>query len=88
MMTDVPPELKNGSEIPVFGIRFVTTPILSMTWIAILAESPYATSFVKSSGAFLAILNPRNTSNPNRIMTTAAPKKPSSSAMTEKIKSF
>ena len=36
----VPPELKNGSDIPVFGIEFVTTAMLSITWSASFAVRP------------------------------------------------
>ena len=38
--SDVPPELKNGSEIPVFGMEFVTTAILSAACNATLKLRP------------------------------------------------
>ena len=36
----VPPELKNGRDIPVLGIEFVTTAIFIKVWIAILEVRP------------------------------------------------
>ena len=40
MASEVPPEEKNGNEMPVFGMEFVTTAILSTVCKATFVTSP------------------------------------------------
>ena len=48
---EVPPELKNGSDIPVFGIVLVTTAIFITTCKAIFSVKPHTVSAQNLSGA-------------------------------------
>ena len=86
--SDVPPELKNGSDIPVFGIEFVTTAILSAACIPIFITSPTAASAPKVFSTLIAIFTPRQTNKENKTITASAPRKPSSSHIMAKTKSF
>ena len=52
MVNAVPPALKNGSGIPVFGIEFVTTPILITTCTITNVVIPVARRLPNMSGAF------------------------------------
>ena len=84
----VPPALKNGSDIPVFGIVFVTTPILIATWTITNVVIPVAIKLPNISGAFIAINIPLQINIANNINTTIQPTNPSSSAITENMKSL
>lgn len=72
----------------VAGIDDVTTAILIITCIPIIAVIPHATKLPNISGAFIAIKIPLQIKMANKIITNVHPIKPSSSAKTEKIKSF
>ncbi len=50
-----PPYENSGSDIPVFGMVFVTTAMLSSTCIPIWVTQPAASSEPKRSGQFIAI---------------------------------
>lgn len=84
----VPPALKNGNGIPVFGIEFVTTPIFITTCTITSAVIPVASKLENISGAFIAIKIPLHINKANRIITIAHPTNPNSSAKIEKMKSF
>lgn len=87
-MSDVPPELKNGSEIPVFGMVLVTTAIFIATCNAILKVNPHTVRAQNLSGARCPILMPRQIRSPKRSRSANAPIKPSSSQIIVNIKSF
>lgn len=76
--SDVPPELTNGSVIPVTGSRLTTTPMLMNAWNAIHAVMPTASSPPNVSGAAREIRSPRYAKNRNRPMTAIPPMSPSS----------
>ena len=88
IISAVPPALKNGSEIPVFGIEFVTTAIFSATCIITSAVIPVASRLPNISFAFIAISMPLQMKSANKIITNTQPTKPSSSANIANIKSF
>lgn len=50
----VPPKLKNGREMPVLGMRLVTTPIFKKTWVAISVMMPTMVSEPNLSRAWMA----------------------------------
>lgn len=84
---DEPPNDMKGSGTPVKGIRDDIAAKLTADWTANQTTMPPAISFPKLSGAFSAILNPRQAKNPNNIMTTVQPKNPNSSPTIAKIES-
>ena len=51
MARNVPPELKKGSETPVFGIELVTTATFKIACKASFKEIPYTASEQNRSGA-------------------------------------
>lgn len=55
MASAVPPKLKNGSEMPVFGTRFVTTAMFKKTCKAICVVMPTTRRLPKRSRAWSAI---------------------------------
>ena len=72
----------------VTGIEFVTTAILIITCIAIIAVIPVASKLPNMSGARIAISMPLHMNITNNNITTTQPTKPNSSASTEKMKSL
>ena len=86
--SDVPPELKNGSGIPVVGINLVTTAIFTNIWNANIPTIPAAMSIPYISFALGAIVIPLIIQNAKSPTTIVAPTKPNSSAYTAKTKSF
>jgi len=76
--SDVPPELTNGSVMPVTGSRLTTTPILMNAWNATQAVMPTASSPPNVSGALRATRSPRYAKNRNSPMTANPPMNPSS----------
>ena len=75
---DVPPELTNGSVMPVTGSRLTTTPMLMNAWNAIHAVMPTASSPPNVSGAAREMRSPRYAKNRNSPITATAPTNPSS----------
>ena len=75
---EVPPELTNGSVMPVTGSRLTTTPMLMNAWNAIDAVMPTASSPPNVSGADREMRSPRYAKNRNRPMTVTPPMSPSS----------
>lgn len=63
------PVTKNGNVIPVTGIKPITTPILIITWIAIIEIIPTARKLPYKSGAFKAIRIPRHNNKANNKIT-------------------
>ena len=51
IISEVPPVLKNGKEIPVFGIMLVTTAMFMATCKAILKVKPHTVKAQNLSGA-------------------------------------
>ena len=84
----VPPEEKNGRLMPVLGISAVPTAICRNTCQAICEMMPMPSTVPYRSGARRAIITPMISSTANAPMRITQPKKPSSSPMTPKIKSF
>ncbi len=84
---DDPPELTNGSGIPVTGMSPVTAAMFITAWTPIMIVRPPATSLANRSEADNAILIPAHTSTPNAAMTEMVPSSPSSSPMIAKMKS-
>ncbi len=73
--------------MPLAGTRFKTTLMLKNAWITILVVNPTASSIPSLSGARNPARNPRHKKNPKTSAKVIAPVNPSSSAITEKIKS-
>ena len=84
----VPPEEKKGSEMPVLGMVLVTTATFSTACRATCTTNPTTSSAPNRSGAWAAIVMPRQSSSTNSPTTAQAPTKPSSSQTMEKMKSF
>ena len=79
---------ENGNEIPVLGIKSVTTSIFKKDCIPICVVIPNETREENTPLALMAILYPLHKSITNKIITANAPKKPVSSHQIVKIKSF
>ena len=82
-MRAVPPSEKNGREIPVFGIVFVATPILSPACIATWHTMPTTKSEPNLSAACRAMYIPLTKKATNRPTIIREPIKPSSSTAME-----
>ena len=78
----------NGRDIPVTGIRDVTTAMFIIICSPISAVIPMASRLPNESGALVAITIPLQIKIPNKIIIALHPMNPNSSAITEKIKSF
>ena len=74
-------ERSSGSGMPVSGSDRVTPPTLRMSWKAIQASTPVASSDPNLSGARRTICSPRHSSTTNSPSTTVTPMKPISSPM-------
>ena len=81
----VPPEEKNGSEMPVDGRVFVTTATLSSTCTASSVVRPKAIRVANRVGACIAIQKPRRISSAKSSRISTAPIKPNSSQIMEKM---
>ena len=88
IISAVPPALKKGNEIPVFGIELVTTAMFNATCIITSAVIPVASKLPNISLAFIAISMPLHINSANNKITTTQPTKPSSSANIANMKSF
>ena len=88
IMRLVPPEEKKGSEMPVLGMVLVTTATFSTACRATCTTNPTTSSAPNRSGAWAAMVMPRQSSSTNSPTTAQAPTKPSSSQTMEKMKSF
>src|ERR1019366_1786419 len=82
-----PPYEKNGSGIPVIGIRFNVIPTLTSTCTNHVLTNPNATKLENESVARPAILTHRKNSQRKRTRATVTPTNPSSSPTTGKRKS-
>jgi hypothetical protein len=83
-----PPYATKGSTIPLVGSKPVVTPILRKAGKTIRRVSPRAREKQKVSSAQRdAITRPRQSTTEKTTMTKSAPKNPSSSDITAKIKS-
>jgi len=82
-----PPYETNGSGIPVSGASPSTAARLIAAWPQMSAVSPAASSFPKGSRQRSAMRKPATAKTPNAAITSADPKRPSSSPMTAKIMS-
>ena len=69
----VPPKLKKGKEIPVLGIRLVTTPMFKNTCTASRVMMPTVVRVPNLSRAWRASQYPRRMSMANRMSTMAPP---------------
>ena len=76
-----------GSGMPVTGRRPTTAPTLMTVSAAIQATSATASRPPKRSGARAAARSPNQTKATRRPSTQSAPTRPSSSPITEKMKS-
>ena len=88
IISAVPPALKNGNEIPVFGIEFVTTAILSAACTITSVVIPVAKRLPNISDDFIAMIMPLQMNKANKAITTKHPTNPSSSAKIANMKSF
>ena len=86
--SDEPPALMNGSVMPVTGRSATTTPMFTNAWMQSHAVIPPASSAPNVSGARIAVRMPATARMPNNAITTVAPRKPNSSPMIAKMKSF
>ena len=82
-----PPKEMNGSGIPVTGSTPITAPTLMIVSDVIQATMASASRPPNRSGARVAARSPNQASAPSRASTATAPTSPSSSPMTEKMKS-
>lgn len=80
-----PPALMKGRAFPVKGISPTITAMFINASIPIQAVRPKARRDPNWSFAFLAIVKPRQISNPNKVTVKKPPMIPVSSAMTAKI---
>ena len=85
--TLVPPYETNGSVIPVSGTTRRTPPTMMKACSANPNVRPAASSFEKPSCACSATRMPRTTKTMNTSSSAAAPIRPSSCAIAEKMKS-
>ena len=85
--SDDPPALTNGSGSPFVGIRPSTTLMFTSACTATIVVSPSARSAPNASGARSAMRIPRHATTEKQTTTAVAPTSPSSSEMTEKMKS-
>ena len=79
---------QNGIDIPVTGIKLVTTAMFNNTCNVIKVIIPITKSLANVSLELSAITNPRQINSANNKITNNAPTKPSSSHTIEKIKSL
>ena len=70
------------------GMMRMFMPILMKTWLKMSVTTPTATSLPRRSRAWPAILNPVKRTTAYSVSTITLPTNPSSSAMTEKMKSL
>jgi hypothetical protein len=85
--SDDPPKEMKGSGIPVTGSTPTTAPMLIMVSLATQATSPMASRPPKRSEERVATRIPNHTKVPSSRRTATAPTNPSSSPITEKMKS-
>ncbi len=85
--SDEPPNEMNGSGIPVTGSTPTTAPTLMTVSAPTHATNPSASSAPKRSTDCVAARTPSQRKAPRSASTTTAPAMPSSSPMTEKMKS-
>ena len=74
--------------MPVLGMVLVTTATLRTACRATCTVKPTTSSAPKRSGAWAAMVIPRQSSSTNSSTTAQAPTKPNSSQTMEKMKSF
>ena len=86
-INDVPPELTSGSGTPVIGIILITPPMLIKAWLMIIDPIPPASNLPNGSFVYRTILTTAKASSMKRTTTVIVPTNPSSSPITEKIKS-
>ena len=82
-----PPYEKNGSGIPVMGMRLIVMPTLMMTCTNQLPARPKATRLAKESLARVATRMIRRNRKRKRTNAVVTPRNPSSSPTTAKMKS-
>ena len=73
--------------MPVRGINRVTPPTITKVWTPMISDSPVASSFSKGRSQRIAIRSPVPTMSRYPNSRADAPTRPSSSAMTAKIRS-
>ena len=82
-----PPYEKNGSGMPVIGIRPMVIPMFTITWVNQAAASPKATSDANGVAARVEMRTVRRKNKRKRPSAILMPMNPSSSPTTGKMKS-